>query len=199
MQKNIEVELRALLGNTKDFQEKLKQKGAEYKYSSYIRDIYFCDKKVLSVAEVEMNEVGSYSLRLRLDRKGGLEVVSLNTKTITAYGDHHAWEEHQIAVDNFQEAAMILSRTEFKPFFELEKQRHTYHYAEMEILVEDITDFGGAVEVEIMCAPGEEEVSKVKIKNFLIEDLGLLETEILPKSVTNIVMKQRAFEREIIF
>lgn len=199
MQKNIEVELRALVGDTKNFQEKLKQIGAKYQHSSYIRDIYFCDKKALSVAEVEMNEVGSYSLRLRLSREGGVEVVSLNTKTITAYGDHHAWEEHEVKVSDFKETALILAKTEFKLFFELEKQRHIYHYAAMEILVEDITDFGGAVEVEIMCVPGEEGVSKAKIKNFLIEELGLSETEILPKSVTNIMMKQRAFQQEIIF
>jgi len=199
MERNIEVELRALVADPKDFQEKLKQKGAEHKNSSYLKDVYFCDKKATSVADVEMDKVGSYSLRLRIARKGDTETITLNTKTITTEGDHNAWEEHEVKIDNFREAALILSTTEFKPFFELEKHRHTYLLNDMEILVEEITDFGGAIEVEIMCMPGEEEDSKAKIKNLLTNELGLGEAEIVPKSVTNIIMKQRAFNQEITF
>ena len=199
MEKNIEVELRALVGNPNELQEKLTQKGAEYKSSSYLKDVYFCDKKATSVADVEMDEVGSYSLRLRIARKGGNGVVSLNTKTITNEGDHHAWEEHEVSINNFREAALILSTTEFKPFFELEKHRHTYQYNDMEILIEQITDFGDAIEVEIMCALGEEEASKAGIRDFLIDELGLDESKIVPKSITNIIMKQPAFTQEISF
>ncbi len=199
MEKNIEVELRALVNDPKEFQEKLKEKGAEYKNSSYLKDVYFCEKKATSVADVEMDKVGSYSLRLRIAQKGEAEVISLNTKTITNEGDHNAWEEHEIKIDNFREAALILATTKFKPFFELEKHRHTYEFGDMEILVEEITDFGGAIEAEIMCMSGEEEASKTKIKNLLINDLGLSEDEIVPKSVTNIIMKQRAFNQEITF
>lgn len=199
MQKNIEVELRALIADPKGFQDKLKQKGAEYKNSSYLKDVYFCDKKATSVADVEMDRVGSYSLRLRIARRGENEVVSLNTKTITTEGDHNAWEEHEVKIDSFREAALILSKTEFKPFFELEKHRHTYIHDDMEILIEEITDFGGAIEVEIMCVPGDEDVSKSKIRNLLINELGLSESEIVPKSVTNIIMKQRAFKQTISF
>lgn len=199
MEKNIEVELRALIHDPKGFQEKLKQKGAKYKSSSYLKDVYFCDKKVFTVADVEMDKVGSYSLRLRIARKGDSEVVSLNTKTITNEGNHNAWEEHEVKINNFKEAALILLTTEFKPFFELEKHRHTYHMDGVEILVEEITDFGGAIEVEIMCVPGEEDASKAKIKKLLINNLGLSESEIVPKSVTNIIMKQRAFNQTISF
>lgn len=199
MEKNIEVELRALVKNAKDFQEKLKEKGAVYQNSSYLCDIYFCEKNASSVEDVEMDEVGSYSLRLRVARKDDKEEITLNTKTITNEGDHNAWEEHEIVVDSFNEAAKIMLMTEFKPFFKLEKHRHTYVINDMEVLVEDITDFGGAIEVEIMCVPGEEKESKVKIKNLLITDLGLRESDIVPKSVTNIIMKQRAFNQEITF
>lgn len=199
MEKNIEVELRALVKDVELFQSQLKDKGAEYKNSSYLCDIYFCEKSATSVSDVEMDELGSYSLRLRVARKNDVETISLNTKTITNTGDHNAWEEHEIIVDNFKEAALILSMTEFKPFFKLEKHRHTYIINEMEVLVEDITDFGGAIEVEIMCVPGDEEVSKNKIKALLLNELGLAESDIVPKSVTNIIMKHRAFNQEITF
>jgi predicted adenylyl cyclase CyaB len=199
MEKNIEVELRALVKDAELFQNQLKEKGAEYKNSSYLCDIYFCEKNATSVADVEMDEIGSYSLRLRVARKNDVETITINTKTITNTGDHNAWEEHEIVVDNFKEAALILSMTEFKPFFKLEKHRHTYIINEMEVLVEDITDFGGAIEVEIMCVPGDEEESKGQIKSLLLNELGLSESDIVPKSVTNIIMKQRAFNQEITF
>ena len=199
MEKNIEVELRALVKDANDFQEKLKEKGAVYQNSSYLCDIYFCEKNASSVEDVEMDEVGSYSLRLRVARKHEKEEITVNTKTITNKGDHNAWEEHEVIVNSFNEAAKILSMTEFKPFFKLEKHRHTYAINGMEILVEDITDFGGAIEVEILCAPGEEGECKEKIRNLLITDLGLNESDIVPKSVTNIIMKQRAFNQEITF
>lgn len=199
MEKNIEVELRALVKDAKNFQEKLKQKGAIYQNSSYLCDVYFCEKNASSVKDVEMDEVGSYSLRLRVARKDDKEEITVNTKTITNQGDHNAWEEHEVVVNSFKEAAKIMLTTEFKPFFKLEKHRHTYAINGMEVLVEDITDFGGAIEIEIMCAPGEEDGSKEKIKNLLITDLGLSESDIVPKSVTNIIMKQRAFNQEITF
>lgn len=199
MEKNIEVELRALIKDPKEFQEQLKEKGAAYKHSSYLRDVYFCDKKATSVADVEMDQVGSYSLRLRIARQNDAEAITLNTKTIMREGDHNAWEEHEVALDDFKEAALILATTEFKPFFELEKYRHMYVLGGMEILVEEITGFGGAIEVEIMCALGEEDATKEKIKHFLVNDLGLNESEIVPKSVTNIIMKERAFKQVITF
>ncbi len=85
------------------------------------------------------------------------------------------------------------------PFFALEKHRHTYEFDGMKILVEEITDFGGAIEAEIMCIPGKEEPLKAKIRNLLIHELGLNELEIVPKSVTNIILKQRAFIQKISF
>ena len=146
-----------------------------------------------------MDEVGSYSLRLRRAKKGNeKEHVTLNTKVITNYGDHNAWEEHEVEISDFVEAAKILNTTEFKPFFKLEKTRYIYQLNDMEVCVEDITDFGGAVEVEIMCISGDETSAKGKIRDFL-RQCGVSEDKIVPKSITNIIMKERAFKQEISF
>jgi len=40
---------------------------------------------------------------------------------------------------------------------------------------------------------------KNKIKTLLLDELGFTESDILAKSVTNIIMKQRAFNQEITF
>lgn len=194
--KNREVELRALLTDVDTINKFIRKMGGKYIGTSFLHDIYFCSKAIFSVEEAEMNEVGSYSLRLRKYCKNKIESVTLNTKTITKQGDHHAWEEHETKVSNFLETAHILLLTEFKPFFELKKTRYEYKFKGIGIFIEEIEDFGSAIELEILTVPGKEEVSKDKLLAFLVK-LGLSKDDILPKSVTNIIMKQRAFKSEI--
>lgn len=197
--KNIEVEIRARLDDINLFRDILEKQGAEFYASAYMCDIYFCNRAATRVEDVEMDTVGSYSLRLRKAKKGNeKEHITLNTKTITNHGDHNAWEEHEVEVSDFSEAAKILNMAEFKPFFKLEKNRFVYRLNDMQICVEDIADFGAAVEVEIMCASGDESSAKGKIKAFL-KQCNVDENHIVPKSITNIIMKERAFKQEIQF
>lgn len=195
---NIEVEIRARLDNIDSFKRVLRDINAELVRSMYVCDIYFCKRIAVKIEDVEMDAVGSYSLRLRKTKENSNKeyIMTINTKTIINHGDHNAWEEHEIEVDDFLEAAKILDTTEFKPFFKLEKERWIYRLNNMEICVENITDFGGAVEVEIMCAQGEENLAKEKIKT-LLNCCGISEEKIVPKSITNIIMKERAFKQEI--
>jgi predicted adenylyl cyclase CyaB len=196
MQKNIEVELRALLEDGRAFEEKLKAQGAEFRATSHLTDIYFCDRVATTFEDIAMHDVGSYSLRLRRALEGANETITLNTKTITTTGDHQAWEEHEVTVNDYSETAHLLQATEFKPFFKFEKTRRTYAYQDMEIAVEDIVDFGTAVEVEIIALPGEEAASKQKIREFLLS-VDIAEEAILPKSVTSMIMHKLAFKQEI--
>jgi predicted adenylyl cyclase CyaB len=194
---NIEVEVRALIPDISKLRTTLKEKGAEYQGKSFLHDIYFCRKNQTSISEVEMHEVGSYSLRLRKSRDtNGLEKITLNSKTITSTGDHNAWEEHETDINNFKETALLLHQTEFKPFFELKKTRYTYSFDDQKIFIEEIEDYGDCIEIEIMTSQGKEDAAKEKILSFL-EILGINKSNIVPKSVTNLIMKERAFKKSI--
>ena len=196
--KNIEVEIRSRLDDIGDFKKLIEKLEAKRVISLYVCDIYFCKKTAKKVEDVEMDEVGSYSLRLRKLKQGSnKEKFTVNTKTIINYGDHNAWEEHEVEVSDFSEAASIFKTTEFKPFFKLEKKRFIYTLENMEICIEDIVDFGGAVEIEIMCSNNEEAAdAKRKIKSFLYK-CGVNDASIVPKSITNIIMRERAFKQKI--
>jgi len=197
--KTIEVEIRARLDDVDGFKRALVGCKAKYNEKIYLHDIYFCNREAKSIEDVEMNVVGSYSLRLRKQKKERhKEKLTVNTKTIISHGDHNAWEEHETEISDFFEAAEILNTTEFKPFFELEKTRYIYLLDGMEICVEEIKDFGGAVEVEIMCESGEEVEAKKRIKAFLSK-CNVEKDLIVPKSITNIIMKERAFKKAISF
>lgn len=124
-EKNVEVEIRARISDIDLFRDTLEKYGAEFITSIHIYDVYFCKKIITNIQDVEMDEVGSYSLRIRkIIEDNKKESVTLNTKSIISHGDHNAWEEHEVSVDDFIEMTKILYMTEFKPFFNLEKTRY---------------------------------------------------------------------------
>lgn len=191
--KNIEVEIRALIPNFDNLSKKLLNLGADYCGVFELHDIYFCPQAVNTLEEVEMNKVGSYSLRIRKESKEGGEVKTyLNTKTITNHGDHNAWEEHEVAVNDFKEMQSILLNIGFKSFFELKKKRFQYKISDLNVFLDDISDFGACIEIEKIVLAGEEKGTKKDILKFLAS-LGISEEQIVTKSVTNMVMKERVF------
>lgn len=189
MGKTQEVELRVLLDENQhqDIISKLQESGAVLGDAENVIDEYFCDKYAKSFQDVEMNEVGSYSLRLRQKN----DDVELNMKIITSLGDHHAWEEHELKIDSMEEAHKILEHLGQKSYIRIEKTRQNYVLGEMLIILEDIKDFGLGLEIEIMTEREKTGEAKEKIKTFL-NKIGVGEDKIVPKSITNIIMHQKA-------
>ena len=162
--KNTEVEMRALINDAsanKIIEQNIISLGAKQLGVSSIHDIYFCEKNMKSLDEVEMNDIGSYSLRLRKKTKDGIIESSINTKIILSKGDHFGWEEHETEIQDFDEMRSILTAIGFKVFFELEKDRTVFEYHEnIEINLENIANFGTGIEIEIMCSKDEIQESK---------------------------------------
>lgn len=196
--KVMEVELRALVDDIDAVKTNIENAGGVYVSVSSLYDVYFCDKSVNKIEKLEMHDIGSYCLRLRKFTNSEGTKINLNTKSITKTDDHHAWEEHETEVADFVETAKILTATEFKPCFDLEKTRTEYKLGNMNIFIDDIVDFGALIEVEILTTPGLEESAKTDILNFLPK-VGVDINSVVPKSVTNMVMKERAFKTKIIF
>ncbi len=192
----IEVEIRALIKDPVNLISKLEKTGCIFVSKSSLHDIYFCGKSLNKIEDVEMHEVGSYSLRTRsfTDKSGTIN--TLNTKSITRTGDHNAWEEHETEIGNFEQMSKILVATEFKPFFEIEKVRTEYKYNNLGVFIEDIKDFGFGIEIEILTSIGKEESAKEEIFSFLAS-IDISRSSVVPKSITNIIMKERAFKKEI--
>ncbi len=191
--KTQEVELRARISpeEGQTMIAALRARGAEERGSRFIRDIYFCLHACACIEDIEMDAVGSYSMRLRREVNEGQEKLTLNSKTITQPGDHQAWEEHEVRVSDFDEAYALLTRTAFKPFFDLSKTRHVFRLGEFAVNIEDIEDFGGALEIEVMTTLEGQEAAKQSIRD-LLGTLGIPLARVVDKSVTNIVMHERA-------
>ncbi len=188
MKNNIEIEFRAILKNKQE-KELIKKLGIPDSEQRII-DVYFCKKEAKSFKDIEMNDVGSYSLRLRKTEKNNSKIeIQMNTKTITHKGDHNSWEEHEVAVDSLEESIKILESIGFKSYFRLDKIRKSYFIKDndMTFNIEIIKKFGTTVEIEIITNQENANNSKIKIKNYL-KELGISEEQIVPKSITNILM-----------
>jgi len=188
-----EVELRALLtpAQKRSMQAFLENKEFRFVKKEKVRDAYFCATTVKNFSGVEMNEVGSFSLRVRESLINKKKVVELNTKVITRFGDHNAWDEHEVVVSGYEEMVAILVAIGFKQFFSLQKVRNVYKKSSLSVFFEDIKDFGACVEIEMMTTASKSDAAKEKIKGLLFE-LGVAEKQIVKKSVTNLLMRNRS-------
>ncbi len=194
MAHNIEVEYRALL-STDTYTNILNL--AKSKFSGSLRgpqkieDAYFCRDDVKCFNEIEMNNVGSYSLRLRRDTVDNKTSATLNVKVITNKGDHNSWLEHEATVSSFEECEKIIKILGFKIFFAYKKNRFTFTDGEIQVCLEDIENFQPAIEVEIITSKEESENAKTKLLDYL-ESNGISNSSIVNKSITNMLMRERA-------
>lgn len=194
MTKHHEVEYRALI-TVETFNNILKygkkRFATTFKGPVEIEDDYFCPRDVKSFAEVEMNKIGSYSLRLRREIKEGVQTVSLNIKIIRNKGDHNAWLEHEIDLSSYDEGARILEGIGFKRFFGLRKKRFSFQEGVIRVCLEDIQDFQPAIELEVMSSESETSRAKKTILDYMMKN-GIGKESIVEKSITNILMKTRS-------
>ena len=189
-----EVEKRALLNSSEceEVKNKLIELGASYEGVVNINDHYFCRNDTKSFSEVEMKGVGSFSLRLREQSKVGKpKETAMNVKVITRQNDHNSWEEHETLVESMDESTAILKAIGFKPFCTIRKKRVTYSLEGVSIAIEDIEDFGLGIEAEIMTTKNKEDSAKAKIDRILSE-IGIDSSKIVEKSITNIIMREKA-------
>ena len=194
MHKDHEVEFRALIDRA-TFDALLAKGRAQatktFKGPLTLIDAYYCAQSVTTFKEIEMDRVGSYSLRLRTERANGSESSSLNTKVIQSEGDHNAWLEHEVSVSSFDEGEKILKAIGFKKFFELRKERYSFNDGDVHVCLEDIADFQPAIEVEIMTTQDATDQAKKDLIAYLSRN-GIGQDKIVKKSVTNLLMRERA-------
>lgn len=191
-EKSHEVELRVLLTPEQQGSliKQLEGRGAHCVGKEKIVDLYYCPNRTIDFSQIAMDDVGSCSLRVRSVEQDGVAQVQLNTKAITTYGDHHAWEEHEVRVDSAAELQAILKALGYKVFCLIEKERVKCKLDQMTICIDDIRDFGVALEIEIMANSDTAGKAKQTIKSFL-SSLGIGEEQILPKSVTYLIMQTK--------
>lgn len=189
-----EVEQRVILkpNQYESIKQSLLQKDAKFLGSEDLHDQYWCKESAKSFEDTKMDEVGTYSLRTRTSTVDGVAKSDLNTKVITTFGDHSAWDEHEVAYENPEQMTKILKTLGHKIFFELKKTRESYKLGGITFVLEQIENFGPVLEGEILTSADKAEAAKAEIRSFMTQELGIAEDQIVPKTVTYIMMQEQS-------
>ena len=193
-----ETEIRANLypQQRSDIFKKLVGIEAEYKGYQKIIDTYYCPLRTTSFSDLEMNEVGSFSLRLRkITNQDNTSAYEWNIKQIVKKYDHSSWAEYETTVDSYDNADRMIKIMGNKPFITIEKIRHIHtlnkNGQEYKLLVEDIKNYGSILEIETFPTLNNVNNSKRDMHE-LLSSLEIEENQIVPKSVTNIIMREHS-------
>ncbi len=189
-----EVELRATvpLKSKLSLINKISELSKKVEKISKIIDVYYAPISAKSMDDIPMNDIGSFSLRIRISNNS-----VLNVKSITNFGDHNAWDEVESEIDSPIAINRILKVLGFSPFCRLVKTRTSYIIDnECRIEIDDIEKYGIVIEIEQIV--NKDRVDEAKKKNQQIfEQLGIIKEYMVPRTATEEYMKKFAFKETL--
>lgn len=191
MTKSIEVEIRILLKNRREIEEKIKNLGAKIIYFAHLKDYWFCPKNVKRYKNAMIDKIG-FALRIRetVDLYSNKKSSSLECKTLYDGHDHTMCHEHEMNLDNVRQMRDILKDIGLKEFLVVDKERTIYKYQGTKFCFDTIKGLGEGLEIELM-AKKNIRTARQKLINLALS-LGIKQKEILEKSLTFLIVQKQA-------
>ncbi|MDE2079640.1 MAG: class IV adenylate cyclase [Patescibacteria group bacterium] len=186
--KNIEVEVRALLDNSRLIERNLLRLGAKFIKKTSVKDSWFCDSRINDYHKASIDRTG-YALRIREISKGKKKTFSLECKTLSDGFTHALCNEYSSAVNDPLQIEKILESIGLKKFLVLVKERRVYILHDLEFSFDRIPGVGQGLEVEAIVSKQEEKRKHREILK-LASSLGVKQRNILKKSLTYLAMKK---------
>ena len=185
----MEIEVRAFVNDFDKVKQRLIEINAVKIDETEIEDIWICKNDVKCYEDTKMNKVGSYGLRLRIQKDRPHEIT---VKTIVSERDHQIFDEIETEFKDINKMKKILEIIGFKIFCVLKKKRETFSYRDMKINLEDIEGFRPCVEIEIIDDNNFED-HKDAIRN-VFNLLNIDEKDRIETSITSLFMEENAFK-----
>ena len=173
MQKH-EVEMRFKCPDLEDFKSNLIKMGAKLSGPEIQEDFYFRPKG----KENAEQKPGDFILRIRRTK----DKKFLTLKGLTEI--RGAWLEHELEINNAEEAEKMLSVMGYARWLEISKTRQTTKLDDFEICIDDVKQLGPYVEVSLFAEDTEN--ARNKIKQF-ISNLGISENEFESRGYPEII------------
>jgi len=136
----MEIEIRAKVDSLKETRKKLEALGAEFEEEIEQNDYIFKRKG----EEKKVQGPGSYLLRLR---KAG-DKTNLTFKALTETTG--VWDEHQVAIDNFEETKNILLKIGFIQALRMDKKRTKGIIDNITLCLDKVEGLGDHIEAEVI-------------------------------------------------
>lgn len=192
-----EVELRATIpmSHKQTLLKQLADYKPDVKKVVKLVDVYYAPITAESMEDIPMNEVGSFSLRIRATMRDDKTITAtLNIKRVTSFGDHNAWDESESSIGDPAQVSKILRGLGYYPFCRLVKTRTSYGITELcTVELDEIERYGLVVEVEHIVPAHMAEEAKNKNQE-IFRTLGIREEHMVPRTATEEYMKRFAFK-----
>jgi len=157
----LEIEMKAKVGNKKRLLNKFTLLGISNKNKKHYIDIYFSPKK-----GKRFTSFRSPRLRVRKDLTSGTASFDYHLPS-GLYGGH----EREISISDGDMMDVILKHLDFKEEVRVDKIRSYYTYKHFNIFIDEVRGLGSFIEIEIMNAPNRK-LATNQIKQ-LLDDLGV--------------------------
>lgn len=173
--KEIEIRGRLLPQQYDDVLSRL-QSLTDSETKSFQYDTYFCEKKYV---DTKTTKNCPYVLRIRKsERKCTLAYKSF-------VDDGNSWIEEETEISDLDSMKKILVYLGQEKYLDIKKHRVSFKYEQIEINLDKIDGLGNFIELEII--HDDIEYGKVKLKNFLIDDLKCITIEIIDKGYVQLM------------
>ncbi len=181
----IEVEIKAEINSTENYQEKLHNKGFVFKDRIIEKDIYL---------DNENNDIlsGDIALRVRTvsypDTDGSFFYITF--KGVRSDNVSMTRPEFETGVDSAEIALSIFKSLGYlpvRPF--VMKKRNTYIKDNVTACIDEVEDLGAYLELEILCEESEKEASLSILWEILL-DIGLSKSMVITKSYLSMLQEK---------
>jgi len=178
---NMEIEIKAKVNDFKPIKNKLKKLGAKKVGLKHQIDSYYLPNAR------KFSRAGRRVLRTRYDKLSGK--VRLESHF---YFNQTTGLEHEVEMADIKTLEKILADLKCKKMAVVEKKRESYHYQNMEIVLDEVKGLGKFMEVEIM---GEDSTkNKRKIKDFY-KKLGMSSKQfVLGPRYHGMILKRKGYK-----
>lgn len=171
-----EVEVKAKVSNFEEIQFTLSGLGCVFSEPQIQKDRIYLPEGV----EFPDKTVGTLFLRIR--NSNGKHILTLKKQI----GTEHENIEHELAIDNPEEADEMAKLLSFHEVLFVSKKRIKCEYEDMKICLDEIEGLGSFVEVEKMT--NEEDTQKVRKELFeFLKILGIQEEDQVEKGYATMI------------
>ncbi len=171
MSKNIEIELKFKLSNTKEVVDFLSQ-NAEFKYESFQHDVYY---NAPNRDFLENEDNISEWLRVRVEK----DKAQINYKDWQPRDQSIKTHciEFETGVESYEQLSLILKALDFKKLIEVKKTRRAWSYLDTEVSLDAVEELGEYLEVEYKGDLTDVEAARVHLHE-VVKELGAKTSEL---------------------
>lgn len=185
-----EIELKYLVDNPEDIEDKLLRRGAKIKFYTRIIDSYFLPEYIKNIEDnAKFYDTGKgtgFRIRETIDGYTGYKRCEMESKRLSNPPHHDSCLEASMIIGSYEDAEALLNLAAFKKVLRIDKERTVFEYKNAKICLDKVKDYKNVMEIEIMTI-GDREETILEIEE-LAKELNVDTSKIIETSLVRMAM-----------